>query len=75
MEICKEKNFKVSQVNVVVVLQKPKIADYIPIMRLKLARLLDINVENLTISAKTNEGVGEIGEGKAVSAYATVLIH
>ena len=32
-------------------------------------------MENLTISAKTNEGVGEIGEGKAVSAYATVLIH
>lgn len=75
MDICREKNYKVAQANVVVVLQKPKIADYIPIMRIKLARILGISIENLTISAKTNEGVGEIGEGKAVSAYATVLVY
>ena len=75
MDICKEKNYKVSQVNVVIVLQKPKIADYIPIMRVKLARILGISIDNFTISAKTNEGIGDIGEGKAVSAYATVVVN
>lgn len=75
MEICRDKNYKIASANVVIVLQKPKIADYIPIMRIKLARILDISLENITISAKTNESVGEIGEGKAVSAYATVIVH
>lgn len=74
MEILRSKNYKVAEARVVVVLQKPKIADYIPVMRLKLARLLGISVENMAISAKTNEGIGDIGEGKAVSAYATVTV-
>ncbi len=74
MDICQKKNYKVCQVNVVIVLQKPKIGDYIPLMRVKLARLLNVNANDVTISAKTNEGVGDIGEGKAVSAYATVIV-
>lgn len=74
MEICAKKNYKVSQANVVIVLQKPKIGDYIPLMRIKLARLLNLATNDVTISAKTNEGVGDIGEGKAVSAYATVIV-
>lgn len=74
MELCKAKNYKISQVNVVIVLQKPKIGDYIPIMRIKLARILGINGNDITISAKTNECVGDIGECKAVAAYATVVV-
>ena len=74
MELCKAKNYKVRQANVVIVLQKPRIGDYIPIMRVKLARILGITLNDITISAKTNEGVGSIGEGKAVAAYATVII-
>ncbi|MBR3685191.1 MAG: 2-C-methyl-D-erythritol 2,4-cyclodiphosphate synthase, partial [Clostridia bacterium] len=74
MDICRSKNYKVAQANIVIVLQKPKIGDIIPLMRVKLARLLDIPMSDVTISAKTNEGVGDIGEGKAVSAYATVIV-
>lgn len=74
MEILRKKNYKVATANVIIVLEKPKIGDYIPVMRLKLARLLGISLSDMTISAKTNEGLGEIGEGKAVSAYATVTV-
>lgn len=74
MDICKAKNFKVASANVICILEKPKIGEYIPVMRVKLARILGISMENVTISAKTNEGLGQIGAGEAVSAYATVTI-
>lgn len=74
MNICKEKNFQVLQANIVVILQKPKIADYIPLMCMKLARIMGIEPQNVTISAKTNEGVGDIGLGSAVCAYASVVV-
>ena len=74
MNICKRKNFKVMNVNAIVVLEKPKIGDYIPLMKVKLARILEISPDNVTISAKTNEGVGDIGKGFAVSAYASVTV-
>ena len=74
MNICKRKNFRVMNVNAIVVLEKPKIGDYIPMMKIKLARILEISPENITISAKTNEGVGDIGNSLAVSSYATVTV-
>ncbi len=74
MDMLKARNYKVSSVSVVVILEKPKLKDVIPLMRIKLGRILEIDHVNVNISAKTNEGVGAIGEGLAVSAYATVTV-
>lgn len=73
LEKLKEKNLKISNVSIIVLLEKPKLADYIPIMRVKLGNVLKIPSSNITISAKTGEGIGEIGEGKAIAAYAMVI--
>lgn len=74
MDICRRKNFKIMSVNAIVILEKPKLCDYIPVMKVKLARIMEISPENVTISAKTNECVGDIGTGLAVAAYATVTV-
>ncbi len=73
LEKLKEKNLKVTHASIVVLLEKPKLADYIPIMRVKLGNVLKIPSSDVTISAKTGEGLGEIGEGKAIAAYAMVI--
>ncbi|HQC54457.1 MAG TPA: 2-C-methyl-D-erythritol 2,4-cyclodiphosphate synthase [Clostridia bacterium] len=68
-----EKNLKVTHASIVVLLEKPKLADYIPIMRVRLGNVLKIPSSDITISAKTGEGLGEIGEGRAIAAYAMVI--
>lgn len=69
MEIYNAKNFKISNVSVTVIIDKPKLADYIPLMALKLSNILGIPKEAVAIAAKTTEGTSE-----TVSAYAAVII-
>lgn len=74
MEKVKEKNHYINNVSIVIMLEKPKIAEYIPIMRVKLANIMQMKLTDVSISAKTGEGLGEIGEGKAIAAYATTIV-
>ena len=57
-----------------ITLEKPKLADHIPAIRKSIADLLEINIEQVSVKAKTAEGLGPIGEGKAIKAEAVVLI-
>ena len=75
MDLCKRKNYRIKSVSAIIVLQKPRIGDYIPIMRVKLANVMGIKATDIAISAKTNEGIGDIGEGKAVAVYASVQVY
>lgn len=74
MDDCRKANKKVASCNVIIELERPKLADYIPVMRVKLANLLETSRLNVSVSAKTNEGLGPVGEGLAVKAYATVVL-
>ena len=74
MEIVKKKGYVVNNASLIIIAEAPKLADYIPLMRVKLARLMGISYDNISIAAKTNEKVGEIGENIAISSYATVSL-
>ena len=43
-------------------------------MQQKIAKILDIKKDMVNIKAKTNEGLGEIGNKEAIASYAVVLI-
>lgn len=75
MEILRKKNLRPSQVSILIRLQRPKLSDYIPIMKIKLSSILGIPVDNIGISAKTGEGMDSVGQGLAVAAEAAVLIN
>lgn len=74
MEIIKKKGYVVNNASLIIIAEAPKLADYIPLMRVKLARLMGISYDNISIAAKTNEKVGEIGENIAIASYATVSL-
>jgi len=57
-----------------IVLQQPKIGEYIPYMKDVLSSVLDIEKEKIAIKAKTSENLGFIGRQEGVSAYAVVLL-
>lgn len=74
VELCKRANYKIISCSIIIVAEKPKLSDYIPVMRVKIANLLGISVSDVAIAAKTNEGVGEIGKGRAIAAYASAVV-
>ncbi|HDO27762.1 MAG TPA: 2-C-methyl-D-erythritol 2,4-cyclodiphosphate synthase [Bacteroidetes bacterium] len=74
MEMILNKGYGVGNLDATVVLQSPKVSIYIPEMKKKIAGLLKIDESDISIKAKTSEGMGFVGREEGVSAYATVLI-
>lgn len=73
-DILEKQHFKVGNIDVMLLLQAPKIASLKDRMRLNISKILKIAAAQISIKATTHEGVGEIGRGKAAAAYAVVLI-
>ena len=72
--LMKEKGYAVNNIDVSITLEKPKLKDYIELMRFNLANLLETSIENVSIKAGTNEGCGPLGRNEAVKAEAIVLL-
>ena len=66
--------FRVVNLDVVVILEKPKIAPYVDKIRVELARVLQILVDRVSVKGKTNEGVDAVGRGEAIAAHAVALL-
>lgn len=66
--------FVVENVDVVVILERPKLAPYREAMQARLAEALDVEPERVSVKAKTNEGVDAVGRGEAVAAHAVALL-
>jgi 2-C-methyl-D-erythritol 4-phosphate cytidylyltransferase/2-C-methyl-D-erythritol 2,4-cyclodiphosphate synthase len=66
--------FEVVNVDVSVVLEAPKIKDYIDMMRAGVAAALGIEPARVSIKGKTNEGLDAVGRGEAIAAHAVALL-
>jgi 2-C-methyl-D-erythritol 2,4-cyclodiphosphate synthase len=66
--------WRIENVDGNVIAEAPRIAPHIPRMRERIAAVLGVEVERVSVKAKTNEGLGPIGEGVAIAAQAVVLI-
>ena len=69
-----EQGYEVGNVDVTVILEKPKIRDHIDRMRELIAGALGIDPSHVSIKGKTNEGVDAVGRGEAVAAHAVALL-
>ena len=65
---------KIINIDSVVTLEKPKLRDHIDDIRKSIADALETDINRISVKAKTAEGLGPIGEGKAIKAEAVVLI-
>jgi 2-C-methyl-D-erythritol 4-phosphate cytidylyltransferase/2-C-methyl-D-erythritol 2,4-cyclodiphosphate synthase len=66
--------YAVSNVDVVVIAQQPKLAPHIDAMRASLARAIGIQPQQVSVKGKTNEGVDSVGEGASIAVHAVALI-
>lgn len=64
----------VENVDLTIVIERPKLRPYVDAMRAEVARILRVGVERVGVKAKTNEGLGPEGRGEAVSCQAVALV-
>ena len=69
-----EKNAEIVNIDATLILQKPKIADYICSMRENISKILACDIDNINIKATTEEKLGFTGREEGVSAHAVVLL-
>jgi 2-C-methyl-D-erythritol 2,4-cyclodiphosphate synthase len=69
-----ERGYSVGNIDVVVALQRPKIAPYIHKMRSTISEILKTESDRISIKATTTEYLGFIGREEGVSAFASVLV-
>lgn len=67
--------FVISNIDCVVMLQKPKLKPYIMDMRECLAEILDLDISDIAIKATTGEEIGYVGRGEGVQSFANVLLY
>ncbi len=70
----KKRGFRVEYADMTVIAQKPKLKDYLPAMREKLASVLEIPPDRINIKATTEENMGFTGRGEGISAHAVCLL-
>jgi len=66
--------YRVSNVDVTVIAQRPKLLPHLEAMRANLAAALDVAVGAVSIKGKTNEGVDSIGRGESMACHAVALL-
>ena len=69
-----EKGHAVANVDLTIVAQQPKLAPHIDAMRANLAADLGIGSDRVSIKATTTEGMGFIGRGEGIAAFAVALL-
>lgn len=74
ISIMKEKNYTLSNTDITIIIEKPKMRDFIDLMRENLSKALNTSIDNISIKAKTNEKMDAVGEGKAVAVHCVTLL-
>jgi len=74
IKMVRKKGFEISNIDALICAEEPKLNPYIEEMKRKMAEVLSISVEDISIKATTSEKMGFIGRKEGMAAYATVLI-
>lgn len=73
-KMVQEKGYRIINIDSNIICQKPKLLNYIDSMREKISNTLEIDIDSISIKAKTNEKLDSMGEEKSISAQAVVLL-
>ncbi len=74
IDLIKNKGWRVVNVDSTLMLEKPKIKPFVPEMQQVIARILDVEVQEVSIKATTTEKMGFVGREEGLFAQATVLL-
>lgn len=70
-----ERNFVIGNIDMVIIAEEPKIHPFRDKIVENIANILGIDRSKVNVKATTNEGVGSLGKGDAIAAYAVVVLN
>lgn len=74
IKLVKEKGYKINNIDSNIIAQAPKMMPHIPEMKTTLAKAMNIDIESISIKAKTKEKLDSVGEKLAIETNAVVLL-
>lgn len=74
VKLVRNKGLEISNIDSTVILQKPKVSSYIPEMKVNLAKILNIEEDQISIKATSTEKLGFEGKEEGIGANAIVLL-
>ena len=74
MELVEDRGYKIGNIDAIIVAQRPKLKDFLPMMREKISNVLKTSIENISIKATTEEKLGFTGSGEGIKSYSVVLL-
>lgn len=74
LDLVNAREYRVGNIDILVLAEQPKLKAYKQAMRNRVAELLDVHANQVNIKAGTNEGCDAVGRGEAIAAHATVLL-
>jgi len=69
-----EIEYKIGNIDSIVICQRPKLKDYIPQMQENIAKILDVEVSQVSVKATTTEKLGFAGRGEGIASEAIALL-
>ena len=73
-KIIRSRGYTIGNIDTTVILEKPKLRSYIDSMRNNIAKILNTDINNVSVKAKTKENCDTTGEGNAIEAFSSVLL-
>jgi 2-C-methyl-D-erythritol 2,4-cyclodiphosphate synthase len=74
VELVTHKGYRVATIDATVMAERPRLMSHVRAMRESLASVLKVDVDQVNIKAKTNEGLESVGRGEAMAAQAVALL-
>ena len=72
--LLEQKGYRLVNLDATIIAEAPRLARYIDAMRRNIARALNTVIENISVKATTEEGIGFTGDGSGIAAHAISLI-
>jgi 2-C-methyl-D-erythritol 2,4-cyclodiphosphate synthase len=72
--LVEKKGYSISNIDTVLVAQEPNLSHFKKKIQENIAKILKIDKDCVSIKAKTNEGLGEVGKREAIACYAVALL-
>lgn len=74
LDLLRQGGWRVVNVDATVVAQQPRLAPHVPALRARLAEMLGLALDTVSVKAKTTDGLGFTGRGEGIACYAVALI-
>ncbi|HRR05030.1 MAG TPA: 2-C-methyl-D-erythritol 2,4-cyclodiphosphate synthase, partial [Bacteroidales bacterium] len=74
VELIENENFTINNIDITLLVEKPKIAPYSEQIVRSLQTILKLDLNRISLKAKTNEKMGFVGREEGVVAYAVVTL-